>query len=107
MRHTVASHNRGINVIDINDSSSIIQGHINPSKMAVFRQYPLRNCLELFIRPSADQFLGEVDMHFLRSAFRTGSDTSETSVMASTDPTAAIAKKAFRVGDPIATDERH
>src|SRR6185503_10621455 len=34
-------------------------------------------------------------------------DTAEASVMASTDPTPAIAEKAFLVGDPIATDERH
>src|SRR5688572_11502068 len=44
-------------------------------------------------------------MDFLWSAFGTGTDTSKTSVMASTNPTPAVAEKAFLVGDPIATDE--
>src|SRR6187549_2769564 len=75
--------------------------------MAVFRQDPLCNRLELFIRPSADQFLGEIDMHFLRRTFGTGSETAQTSLMASTNPTPAVAEKAFLVGDPIAIDECH
>src|SRR5690349_23691663 len=43
---------------------------------------PLRNRLELFIGPSTEQFLREIDMHFLGSAFRAGSDTAETALMA-------------------------
>src|SRR5687767_661675 len=75
--------------------------------MAIFRQHPLCNRLKLFIRPSADHFLGEINMHFLGGAFRAGPDTAEPSVVASTYPTPAVPEKAFLVGDPIATDERH
>ena len=69
MRHTIAGDNRRIDAIDINHAAPIIQGHINPPKMSVLREHPCRHGLKLLIGPVADQFLGEIHMHFLGARF--------------------------------------
>src|SRR5688572_20425926 len=102
MGYTVAGHDRSIDAIDIDHAAPVIQGHVNTPKVSVFRQHPLRYSLELSIGPSTDQFLREINMHFLGSAFCACSDTAETPVMTPTNPTPTVAEKAFLVGDPIA-----
>src|SRR5262245_2030887 len=107
MGHAVAGDDRGIDGIDIDHPASVIQSHIDAPEMSAFCEHPHGDRLKAFVRPSTNHLLRENHMDFLWRALGRRPNPSKTPVMLATNPTAAIALKAFLIRNPIAADDGH